>query len=326
MKKYNLYKSIPAIDVDSVEENNTKTNTENIINIIKQYSKDTYINKQVVDFYNKYRLREFLQLSYSVDLTVSLHNIIYAIYTRLKELGVQHIDILEPNFKEKFNDYFQYLLNKTKILTVGEKLDIDLYMLALLIFLDKISYYHSKELKEPHIVWWERFFSKYPDFTVLSWVLIHHIDYPNIQELEENKILNWLKKWKELIWLKDFYFSPEEIKTKDKKNIVLNPAKRDTFMVLLTAVDIIDAILSKRNYQWIVSYELSDIFIKEDIIDQLYYYYSDTMPSDMSERFDKIMGWLEKDFKDNVYWSKIRETLLDNKKTILDFYEHKWKN
>ena len=224
------------------------------------------------------------------------------------------------------NSNFQYLLNKNEILSNNDKFDINIYILALLIILDKISYYHSKELKEPHILWWERFISKYPDFSVLSWTLIHHMDYPNLQELKDNKILNWLEKWRKLIWLSNFYFSENELNSKNKEKIILDSSKRDVFMVLLTTVDIIDAILSKRNYQWAISYKLAETFIKENIINQLYYYYSDNMPSSISERFDKVVWWLEKDFKNNQYWPKVKNVLLKNKNDILKLYKNKWKS
>jgi len=327
-KKYSLYSNLNQnCPLSKDNFNESKENEQvDILDIIKKLEKNKKITDQIITFYNCYRLREFLHLSFSATLENSFKSLIYEVYTTLKELWIKKVKILNSKFRKNFQAYFLDTLERDWILKEEKDFfDIDIYMLALLVVLNKISFYHSKELKEPHILSWERFISKYPDFLFLSWVLIHHIDYPNLQELEEEKILDWLRKWRKIIWKTECYFSEDELTSQNKDKIILDPAKRDIFMVMLTSLDIIDAILSKRNYQWVIFCEYSEKFINPDVMLQLYSYYSDNMFSDINKKFDTVIWWLDNDFKNNFYWSKVKKVLLEKKDEILKFYENKWK-
>ena len=217
--------------------------------------------------------------------------------------------------------------NREKILSIiknkfnDKSVNFDKLLYALIYFIDKLSFLTYKDVSSPHITYWMHFFALHKEFDYLNWVLFHHWNYPSIEEIEYYEMDKWLKKWADLIGY-DF----NKYYTKEDSYIL--PKNKDIYMAILTVVDLIDALLSKRSYQaekedLTVFKSMFDFVFTKEVSDYLMWLLIEETFSSPEEMFDKkILSIMDNVFKENLFYPKVRQVVLNNKNNIISLYKN----
>ena len=225
--------------------------------------------------------------------------------------------IVKPSFKEGLSIIIENLLKKVDINI--ENIDINRFLFALLVFLEKISDSYISELTIPHIKYWIDFFAANSDFNYLSWVLLHH-NYPDFSQFKEVWLHKWLIKWAELTNNANL---KKVISSLDLNKPFPNQDK-DFFMVLLTSLDIIDALMGNRAYQNScdsLKLDLLDSILTSDFKDYIDSILNNEQLNSPKTNLDKALDILDSMFSNNPNWGTIKEILLKSKWEILSLYK-----
>ena len=282
-------------------------NNSSIFEKINKFFLKNKYNDLMLMLFTNYYTNSFFDLALSIYNEIPAEDNLVLIDNELWWL-IKYRLLEKVSFIDKWS---WYLSSKLK------NIDINRLILAFIVVFDRLSFLYWKQLKEPHIRYWLQFFSMNKDFDYLNWTLFHHKDYPSLSEVKEYWAIDWLNKWKKIIWNENHnYF--------EALDYYINMKNRDFFMVLLTTVDILDALLSKRNY--------NEVDIDDNVIDFMKSFFTDSFSkylisqvkwedfSDKNETFDKVIWWLDNDFKENPYWPEIKSVLIEMKEDIISFY------
>ena len=247
-------------------------------------------------------------------------------------------DYLKKSFIKLVKDVSNYIVNSQQIIReeIKQELvdamrgkgipidvnEVDIFFMSMIYILEKLSNFTYRDVSSPHITYWMHFFALNREFDYLSWVLFHHDKYPLIGEIKYYEIESGLKKWANMIWYdyNDYFRGADD-------NMPILSSNKDVYMVILTFLDIIDALLSKRSYQ-----EIDDeIYVFENLFRQIFIpEVSNNLLSRLKweqfsspeEVFDKkILPIMDNEFKNNPFYSKVRNVVLKHKDEIIAMYK-----
>ena len=232
----------------------------------------------------------------------------YKLYPKIASLlEWMEIKVLKPSFKKDLSKTLSVKFN----LNIDEE-NVDYFLITLLLILLELWTYQIKEISHPHISHWLNFFKDNKDYSFLSSVLYHHY-YPSQKEILEKEWNIWLEKIDLLFWESKDYLDKWDYSK-------IEPENKNFLMVLTSVSDMLDALLSKRSYQW--DYKIWDLnflnkSLKENIISTLN---EEQKPIDKEEQFQKIISYLENDLSWNQYWEDIKKVIIENQKEIIEKY------
>ncbi len=323
----------------NVNNNNNDRGEIQYANIVAELSKDEYILKNVNSFVKTFSIENIsnaiLSKLINAQFIYSVVNITK--YIKWNDL-VKDISIIKTNVRksvlQSINNTIQEIYQSDKYkndnnIRYGFELsedELDSFFLALLVFFTWITNLYKKDLTYPHMTYWLQFFAFNQEFDILSWVLFHHNNYPFFNEVRYYNIDNSIKKWCDFTWNKklkdiiDKYSDKEYFKAEDK----------DSYMVLITSVDLIDALMWGRSYQSNENTRVLmwyDPLMKEIFNDS---FRNNIIRSVKNEKFENlevtfnnVIKILNKEFKNNPNRAKIKQVIIDHKEEIISFYKNK---
>ena len=213
------------------------------------------------------------------------------------------------NIQEQYSDPFE--IPTTNI-------DLDKFVIASIVLFEIFSSIQVKEITKPHITYWLQFFLLFPKFWYLSSVLYHHINYPDIKEIEKYNWDKHLNMVNAILWKDTKYY--------DKNDMYIKSKNKDLIMVLTYVSDIIDALLANRKYQNSLKFDQKKF---ESIFSSSFCNYLQTIfewekLESKEDTFNKIIYILDRELKDNLYYKNIRNIITKKKDDLIQIYNKKW--
>lgn len=262
----NIYTSIDILNANTYDKSRTvqiKT---------RSWNKKCSINQ--FDLFNAYKI------AYVLEKT---HPLVF------NEL----IEELNPFFELISHDQYEKLkLKLNEIDTINrESVWIKQILIILYIYYYLQNTLLKEQVKQPHIINWLRFFKEHSELQLLLWALLHHNEYPIIKDIEEYINLD----------IFEFYDKNKYQQILDiDKSLPISPDLKPFLSIILTIVDILDALVSSRSYN--------------------------TWRDSLIENYEFAIQKLEKiiQYSNSKILSRIVEIIKNNdifKKEILDFLE-----
>jgi len=316
-----LIEDIDFINKINDENNENNENNENDWDFLSVNELYTLIKKQKKydDICNSVYI-SIKNINFKNHISWYIMSILLYKAKELSSLLWNELDNLWLNIKILKNEFEENLVNlfDTKYAIQTRDINMNYFILSIILILKWVSGLQIKEITYPHITYSLQFFQLHPEFSYLSSVIYHHGNYPMKEEIIKYWWDIWLKNINKLLWYKNDYLwsleDNESIKWKNKNDI----------MIITTMCDIVDALLSWRQYQNnddnIGDNELLNIFT-EDFKQEIIYSLTYENNINLSEIFNKIIMILDNELWQNEFYQKIRLILISKKRKILSFYK-----
>ena len=288
-----------------IDENNKNTNIDIdlLYKIIEDDKSFKNISDELLHYINSYNISGLLTNDFITLLNKKVFKLMPILLDKFNELWINPYIL---NYI--IHDNFSWL----------SKGNLNLYLITIILLFKNISVSQVKELTVPHIIYWLSFFKDNQDFDYLNSVLFHHNDYPTKKDIKNYNWDSWLKKINDILWLDNNYLDWLN------NNDVIRQKNKNFLSVLITIADLIDALLSKRSYQYTDNNTFDDI-----ILNYFNSYFNSNIKkvfswedlSSLEQNFDRVFIILDKEFEGNKDYQKLKWNFLIKKDEIISSYK-----
>jgi len=293
-----IFKDIKIIEPWLSYYINIETYKENIDNIITTITNNNQLNKLFEEIITKSEIIS-IDENFSQKIIKSIIDFVITYYDTLSE-NVWNEQII-------VNNNYEVILKKW--IDINKFLWIILWLIKLSLnkIINKIQYPHIKE--------WFNFVKTNQTFSLFTLTFFHH-NYPDIKELKHNWILEILKNIYKNIWVWYYIDALNQLDTENLSNQSYPDNIKDPIMVITAIADILEAlVLSKRNYQ-LDEKEISELIeninslnINKYIKDIFLSSFKMETKSNFDEQYIYVLTILDKIFKNNLFYKRIRNVL-----------------